>query len=226
MDYEYRRLDMWPGPETTDRRSSTFSATWEQTLIDLDYELDKLEARHVVFLVAVGARDVRLDGRLRAQAKYDHPGVVIAFDSKFGPLKYSCDTYYELNDNFRGIALGLRALRAVERYGIGRRGEQYTGWSALGPGTVMGAQMSRAEAAKVLVDIAGPSWWACEGQDAGVAERDAIAMTLEDPDYRERCYRWAVKRHHPDTGSEANADLFRRATEARRILAGNSELGA
>src|SRR4029077_707905 len=31
--------------------------------------------------------------------------------------------------------LGLEALRKVERYGIAKRGEQYTGWKALPPGS-------------------------------------------------------------------------------------------
>ena len=32
--------------------------------------------------------------------------------------------------NLRSIALGLKALRAVDRYGVSRRGEQYAGFRA------------------------------------------------------------------------------------------------
>lgn len=33
--------------------------------------------------------------------------------------------------NLRAIALGLEALRKLDRYGITSRGEQYTGWRAI-----------------------------------------------------------------------------------------------
>lgn len=37
-------------------------------------------------------------------------------------------------DNLRAIALALEALRKVDRYGVTRRGEQYTGWKQLTAG--------------------------------------------------------------------------------------------
>src|SRR5947208_1880483 len=77
---------------------------------------------------AVTESDIRLDGRPRARAVASHPGVVLAFDSRHGPLKYAVDTFDRWQDNLRAIALGLEHLRAVDRYGVTRRGEQYTGW--------------------------------------------------------------------------------------------------
>jgi hypothetical protein len=47
--------------------------------------------------------------------------------------------------NARAIALGLEALRKVDRYRITKRGEQYTGWSALPPATPMGAAKMTAD---------------------------------------------------------------------------------
>ncbi len=78
---------------------------------------------------------LRLDGGLRANARpVDFPGVRISFESKHGPLTYATDTHEFWQHNVRGIALGLQALRAVDRYGVTKRGEQYTGWKALPAG--------------------------------------------------------------------------------------------
>jgi len=43
-------------------------------------------------------------------------------------LRNVCDE--DWRHNVRSIALGLEALRAVDRYGISRRGEQYAGFRA------------------------------------------------------------------------------------------------
>jgi hypothetical protein len=100
----------------------------------LDKELRALGARRVVIQLALQEGNIRLDGWPRAAARPAHSGVVIAFESKHGPLKYHSDQFTGWQDNLRAIALGLEALRAVDRYGITRRGEQYQGWKALPAG--------------------------------------------------------------------------------------------
>lgn len=45
-------------------------------------------------------------------------------------LVYATDACEFWQHNVRSIALGLEALRAVDRYGISRRGEQYAGFRA------------------------------------------------------------------------------------------------
>jgi hypothetical protein len=144
MRYEFRPLT-WADKETDPRQSSgLFRASWNDTLALLADELRHLEAaKPVVFQVDVAETDVRLDGMLRAHARPDHPGVAISFGSKFGPLRYATDTYEQRykgampgwQANIRAIALALQALRAVDRYGVSRRGEQYTGWKALPAGS-------------------------------------------------------------------------------------------
>jgi hypothetical protein len=47
---------------------------------------------------------------------------------------YATDVCERWEHNVRAIALGLEALRAVDRHGITRRGEQYAGFKALPPG--------------------------------------------------------------------------------------------
>lgn len=102
----------------------------------LGRELHALNARTVVAQIAMTDADFRNDGIPYASARATHPGVVIAFESKFGPLKFAVDTFTTWEDNLRAIALGMEALRKVDRYGVTKRGEQYTGWKALPSGSV------------------------------------------------------------------------------------------
>ena len=90
---------------------------------------------------------------LRADAKSASPAVVVAFESKHGPLLYRCDRYVaryygreDWQENVRAIALTLEALRAVDRYGASASGEQYRGYrqieatpAAMDRDTAMGA---------------------------------------------------------------------------------------
>lgn len=212
IEWQQRPIDHWPGELTKHRSRAPFKSGWRPTTQLLDKELRQLDARAIVMLVALDSRDFRIDGQPRANARAQHPGVILTFDSKFGPLRYACDTFDDFTDNVRAIALGLEALRKVERYGITKRGEQYTGWSALPPGMAMGLQMSKPDAARVLADLAGDGWY---GDDLD----DMTRMLVENQGGEvESAYRWAVKLHHPDAGGDA--DLFRRATEARDVLLG------
>lgn len=125
------------------RKGVQFKATWSTTVDELEYELVHLGARDVVLEIGVDARHIRLDGQLRAEARPQHPGVRVSFQTrKHGALSYTCDTYEarwsgQLPDwqaNVRAIVKTLEALRAVDRYGA-TKGEQYAGFKALGAGT-------------------------------------------------------------------------------------------
>jgi hypothetical protein len=133
VNYRFRPTSTWPGEMTPrpHRRSTPFGASYPDTLDLLERELDKLQARDVVIELALGEQDIRLDGLPRSQAQPEHPGVVVSFDSKHGPLRYATDVFRHWHANLRAIALGLEALRKVERYGITKRGEQYVGWKQL-----------------------------------------------------------------------------------------------
>lgn len=101
----------------------------------LERELDQLGAENGVIELAVRESDIRLDGWPYAHARPEHPGVIVSFDSKHGPLRYGTDAFPDWQENVRAIALGLEALRKVDRYGIGKRGEQYAGWKQLESGS-------------------------------------------------------------------------------------------
>lgn len=131
MRYEYRPIERWADQVTKNRQRSQFRAHWSDTLDLLAGETEKLGAKLVVIQLNVVAGEIRRDGMLRANTRVDFPGVRIAFDSRYGPLTYSTDRYTTWQDNVRAIALSLQALRSVDRYGVNKRGEQYTGWLQL-----------------------------------------------------------------------------------------------
>jgi len=114
--------------------SNPFRAGWTDTLYKLEFELDKLGAGEVVIELALTESEIRLDGWPRSGARPTHPGVIVSFDSRHGPLRYGTDTFPDWQANVRAIALGLEALRKVDRYGISKRGEQYQGWRELSAG--------------------------------------------------------------------------------------------
>jgi hypothetical protein len=136
LNVTFRPLPTWPHPPTSPRRSRwTFKAGWQSTLDLLDRELRLLGATNVVIGAAFRERDLRLDGLPRSDARApDHPGIELSFDSRHGRLVYATDACEWWEHNVRSIALGLEALRAVDRYGITRRGEQYAGWKQLTAG--------------------------------------------------------------------------------------------
>lgn len=99
----------------------------------------------------------------------------------------------------RAITLALAALRAVDRYGVTKRGEQYTGWKAL-PASTQPA-MTTEQAAKRVVSHA-PTF----DMAAVLRDRDACRMAV----------RSALGRTHPDAGG--SNDAFALVTEAKRVL--------
>lgn len=126
-----RPIEQWPGELTRDRKASNFSTAWSSTVELLGRELRAIGGTDIVLQVAMTEKDFRIDGYPRAQAKAEHPGVILSLGSKVGPLSWPCDTFTTWQDNIRGIALAMEALRKVDRYGVTKRGEQYTGWKAL-----------------------------------------------------------------------------------------------
>ena len=131
MDFTHRPIETWPGPMTAHRVRSPFFASWGSTMKLLERELRFLGAKKVVLQEALLNQDIRLDRKPKANAKAAHPGVILSFDSKHGPLNYPCDRFDSWDDNVRAIALSLEHLRAVDRYGVTRSGEQYRGWARL-----------------------------------------------------------------------------------------------
>lgn len=198
-------------PANAGRPSSPFSATYEKTLELLDRELDALGATDAHLQVMTDGRGLRLDGQLRADAKVEHPGVILTLETKKrGTLLFSTDRFespsYKSGPswqaNLRAIALGLEALRTVERYGIAETGQQYAGYRELGSGPALEHIMTPETAARLLAEY-------------GLEEPDAWVDVLADPQV---AYRLAVKKYHPDVEGTGDAALFRRLGSAREII--------
>ncbi|HVM30751.1 MAG TPA: hypothetical protein VM305_08315 [Candidatus Limnocylindrales bacterium] len=132
-------MPAWPYPETPayERRSRwTFKAGWANTLTLLEREIEHLDGREVILGGGFREQDIRLDGLPRSDARDPaFPGIEISFElPDRRRLVYATDVCDHWQHNVRSIALGLEALRAVNRYGITRRGEQYAGFAQLPPG--------------------------------------------------------------------------------------------
>jgi hypothetical protein len=216
LEYEVRPLGAWLERVTNPRRGShVFKASWVDTLDLLGRELEYLGARRVVLQVDVLAGDIRRDGMLRANARVGFPGVRVAFESKYGPLTYATDAHEShygwatlsgWQANVRAVALGLEALRAVDRYGVTRRGEQYRGWAAI---AMAPAGLTVDEAAELLARWAEPdSDEKRQAAERAIRRREAGAVVT--------AYKRAARRAHPDAGGDV--DTFDRLTKARDLL--------
>lgn len=186
-----RPIERWPFEFTRNRRRSAFSATLGSTLGQLDAELRHLGSGRrapSVLQIAMREQDFRLDGLPRAHAVPEHPGVILAIESKHGDLSYPCDTFTHWQDNLRAITLGLEALRKVGRYGITPGNEQYRGWQAIEATPTVDA---KAAACAVLARLAWPN----ENDDCQASWAQKI---LSDPEIARNTLRQARAKAHPD----------------------------
>jgi hypothetical protein len=210
VNVTFRPIDGWPGEPTPThrRRRSRFEAPYSATLELLERELKHLGARLVVIQLHLSEGDIRLDGLPRANARPTSPGVIVSFESRHGPLRYFTDVFDRWQDNLRAVALGLEALRKVDRYGISRRGEQYRGWRAIEGGGGEGSPRERA--ARFVLDHVPHS----KASPQKLLDDLAAGYT----DGLMSAYRVAAKRLHPDAGGDPG--MFERLQEARDLLLG------
>lgn len=201
------RWGAWPHPPTPGRLSSAvFRAGWDDTVVLLAEEAGHLGALHPIVLQLVcDPSQVRRDGMLRARAQVDHPGVIVTLTSPGRPpLVFATDTYDQpwphampaWQANTRAVALGLRALRAVDRYGITRRGQQYAGFRELEATASPDGFTSADDALRWMRKISG---YPADMHTAPVA-----------------IHRAAVRVLHPDVGGDP-AD-WARLDQARQFL--------
>lgn len=203
--WQIEPLGPWNRAETSPRASSgRFRASWQDTLDKLLYEIDLLDPTDtIVVRVDCERGDLRRDGMLRAKARGGFPGVVVSFTSaKHGPLTYATDAYEPRwsgdlpgwQANLRAIALSLEALRAVDRYGVTRSGEQYVGWRQI-----------EATPAAPFSDADSAARWVRRRVDAA----DTVNLRA--------VVREAQRQMHPDaSGERVEWDLLERATELMR----------
>jgi hypothetical protein len=130
----WRPLPAWPYPPRPKQRDQ-FDSTWSQTLNLLQAEIEMVDGRDPIIGIVADNSQFNLDGQLRGNAKVNHPGAEVSFDSGGRRLVFYTDAFGVLQSNLRAIALGLKALRAVSRYGITEGlGAQYAGFAQLSDG--------------------------------------------------------------------------------------------
>ena len=139
VNVTYRPLSDRSWIRPAGRSSTRFRATWTDTLRLLKQEAEYLGATELVIGLDVAEMDLTLSGQ---------------------PVLMRCDeyttAYYDQGaawkHNVRAIAMTLEALRAVDRYGASRSGEQYRGYVQI---TSEPEVMSHTTAVIVVVDLAG-----------------------------------------------------------------------
>lgn len=190
---QVRPIEKWPGELTPEgsRRHSAFKAGQRQTIRLLVSELEAKRASACVLSIAMTEADFRLDGLPRANAKVSHPGVILSFNPNGRAaerLEFATDAFLDWTDNLRGVALGLEALRKVDRYGITSGGQQYAGFKALQVGEdVAFGLYSKTEALDFIARSYGGSLAA------------------------------AIKATHPDTGA-TDAAAFGKVMRAKSLI--------
>lgn len=149
MRATFRPLAAWPYPP---RRRATvpFRSGWEETLEKLEAEISAKGGTDVVIGIVCDESQISMSGMLKAGGRtaVRHPGAEVSFELKGGQrLAFHTDAYATLGHNLRAIAMGLEALRAVDRYGITSTDEQYAGFAQLtagGPDAARGRQLVEA----------------------------------------------------------------------------------
>ncbi|MGH4011546.1 MAG: hypothetical protein ACRDTH_25840 [Pseudonocardiaceae bacterium] len=190
----FEPLVNWPYPPAT-RERSPFATSWSKTRDALLREADHLGAKVVVVELDCSRRHLRADGELRADARLHSGRIRVSMDTRHGPLRYAVDRYDDAGlswqANLRAVALTLEALRAVERYGAVRDGQQYLGFRAIEAGSAHGF----ASADEALA-------WVCE--QAGGRHDPRLA------------YKLAARKLHPDAGG--SPELWERLDAARQLM--------
>lgn len=179
-------IQQWPGEKTKERQGSPFRSSYVQTLDLLESELIQLRAREIVLQAFISWNDLRNDGLPKSNAAFGDPGVILTFESKHGALSYPCDRYADWQANLRAIALSLEALRAVNRYGVTRRAEQYQGWRQLAPASDQ--PFPDKEAAAIYLS----------GHAGGSTSAWREMLPTENAPLRQEAYRRAAAKLHPD----------------------------
>jgi hypothetical protein len=217
IDLRFVPLEKWPGEPAAERKNAAFRSTYIRTLDLLEDELKKIAARAIVIEAFYTVDQIRNDGWPRANQNPSHPGVILSFKKPEGPVfvdefgrrrvkivpvSFPCDTYYHIEHNIHAIALSLQALRAVDRYGVTKRGEQYAGWKRIDPPKSQPFD-SKEEAASFII----------AQQDTPAPAYSVIA----DAALRTEVYRRAAARLHPDSPTGSH-ELFVKLQQAKEIL--------
>lgn len=205
---QFRPLLVWPRKQTQERVRGQFRAGYMQTLELIDKELWALGATTAVIQLRIRPDEIRSqDNMPRADCRPTHPGVVISFEGKHGPLQFACDHCLDLESNLRAIALTLERLRMADLYGVTQKGEQYKGWQSL-PAPVDPHQ-------PFPTKTAAAAWIAQRAGYNNVELRDLVDPQTKT--LRRNVVSQAIIACHPDKNGGSN-EAFIKLTQAREVL--------
>ncbi len=213
LNLTLRPIQDWPGkPHPAGRERGPFTAPMKDTLTTLKRELAALSAKNIVLQIALREQDLRQDGLPRAGAIATHPGIILAFDSRHGPLRLYFDSFTRWENNLRAVAMHLEHLRLAGLYGVGTDGQQYRGWMALpdysSPDISIGAQTPEAAALLIGEAIARHA----------LSNEITVSDILRDPKKRDRAFRIASSLAHPDNSVTGDQEQFLRLQQAKALL--------
>jgi len=220
IEYVFRPIEKWPRAFTKERkRNAPFHTRrhvpssmggsgyfvradipFERVVRDLANEIERHGGTRVIIQLALPPAQIRRDGLPYSTARPEHPGVIVAFEGEYGPVKMPCDAFMDWKDNLRAISVTLEHLRGVDRYGVTSMGEQYRGWTALPPAPGED-RMTFDEAAEELYKY---------------APFVAISWIQTDVEAFKSAHRLARQKAHPDAGGSDEA--FKRVGMAAEIL--------
>lgn len=159
-----------------------------------DEEVQRMGGRWPILSTNV---ELRVNGIPKGGVKPADPGACLYFDLKGTPYAMACDTYNEVEQNIAAIAAHLKAVQAIERYGVGTTAETLQAFTALPPPPQ--AKPKR-------------PWWEVLGVVRGAVDKDDVSAV-----FKIRAKKW-----HPDaeTGdAEKMIELNDALKEALKELA-------
>ena len=215
LNIQIRPITKWPGKENLGPTNSPFRSTYKQTLSMLEDELYKCQARFASLVIEmwIDAKNIRVDGNLRKDARPFKPGIILRFvretNVRRNPadpgkwicdpqnVSYPCDAFVTWEENLRAIALSMNSLRRVERYGVFKYDEII---SRLALPSAEGKVSTRESAAAFMA------------QHSGVAMKEILFSDTA----RSTAYRKAAHALHPDRGGDP--EEFVKLAEANKVL--------
>lgn len=106
------------------------------------------------------------------------PGVAIYFTHKGKPIVFACDTYTRVAGNIAAIGNHIEAIRAIERYGVGRLEQILVGFQRLLSGK--------------------RSWFDVLGVPGDAPRNDQSWAAIEDK------FKKLAKKYHPDVHKDSD----------------------
>ena len=182
-----------PNPLAADgvRSARSSNPSWSKAFELLRYELHRINAKDVVIEAGYKPHQVRSDGWPYSSAAPEHQQVRVSFSTNGVPVSFFQGHFAGSIDcvpyNVWLIAMTLQALRAVNRYGCSRAGEQYRGWSQLPPGGIPTQEWASLEEA---------ARWLLAQTEINMSP----ANLLGNPKNLRLVYRQVASEAHPDAG--------------------------